>query len=81
MQIGGEPIRVRLEVDLTRYDNRCKKGALGWTKPNSKFSPFGVQDRFIAIEFDSGAKLDVLFNGLKKLKSSTKAKKHNKGNT
>lgn len=65
MQLSGKPIRVKLKVDLTRYDNRCKVDSLGYTIPDLKLSIWGSQDRFVAVRFDSGAQLDVLWSGLK----------------
>jgi len=64
MQIAGKPKRIKLKVDLTRYDSRCKIEEQGWTIPNIKLSDWGYQDRFVAVEFDNGAKLDVLWKGL-----------------
>jgi len=71
MQLGGKPIRVRLLDDLTRYDKRCKRGELGWTIPNRQLSVWGTQDRFVAVLFDNGAELDVLWSGLEKLDEKT----------
>ncbi len=68
MQIEGEPQRVKLKVDLTKYDERCKEGELGWTIPNVKLSMWGSQDRFVAVRFDNGARLDVLNSCLKQIK-------------
>lgn len=64
MQIAGEPKRVRLKVDLTKYDSRCKISSLGYTMPDMKLSIWGSQDRFVAVRFDNGAQLDVLWNNL-----------------
>ena len=64
MQIAGEPKRVRLKVDLTRYHPSCKIGSLGYTILDKKFSVWGSQDRFVAVKFDSGAQLDVLWESL-----------------
>lgn len=71
MQIAGEPKRVKLKVDLTKYDNRCKVGEKGWTIPNVKLSIWGSQDRFVAVKFDNGAKLDILWKGLEEIKENT----------
>jgi hypothetical protein len=67
MQIAGNPERVKLKVDLTRYNKKCKIGELGWTMPNIKLSIWGSQDRFVAVRFDNGAELDVLWDGLEKI--------------
>ena len=64
MQIAGSPKRVKLKVDLTKYDNKCKVGSLGYTIPDVKLSIWGSQDRFVAVRFDNGAQLDVLWNSL-----------------
>jgi len=69
MQLGGEPIRVKLTEDLTKYDRRCKVGELGWTIPMTKLSVWGSLDRFVAVRFDNGAELDVLWKGLEELES------------
>lgn len=70
MQIEGKPLRVRLKVDLTKYDERCKINELGWTMPNIKLSIWGSQDRFVAVRFDSGANLDILWKSLEILEES-----------
>ena len=69
MQIAGEPKRVKLKVDLTKYDNKCKIGSLGYTIPDVKLSIWGSQDRFVAVKFDNGAQLDVLWNSLEVIDS------------
>jgi len=63
-QLGGKPVRVKLLDDLTRYDPRLKVGEMGWTIPYAKLSEWGYQDRFVAVKFDNGARLDVLYEGL-----------------
>lgn len=65
MQIAGKPERMRLIVDLTRYDRRLTVGQLGTTMPNVKLSIWG--DRFVAIRFDCGAELDILYKSLEKV--------------
>jgi len=64
MQISGDPRYVRLEVDLTKYDSRCKENEQGWTIPDYKVGVWGSQDRFVAVRFDNGACLDVLWRSL-----------------
>ena len=64
MQIAGEPKRVKLKVDLTKYNSKCKIDSLGYTIPNTKLSMWGSQDRFVAVNFDNGAQLDVLWESL-----------------
>jgi len=66
MQMAGKPMRVKLKVDLMRYDQRCKVGELGWTMPDTKLSVWGSTDRFVAVRFDNGARLDVLWDSLEK---------------
>lgn len=78
MQTGGKPKRVKLTVDLTRYDERCKIGELGWTVPDTAYGMWARQyDRFVAVKFDNGAKLDVVTKSLvhldKEETTSTKA--------
>jgi hypothetical protein len=60
--------RVKLIVDLTRYNPKCKVGVLGWTMPGVKLSIWDSQDRFAAVHFDNGAELSVLYSGLEVLK-------------
>lgn len=67
MQIAGNPKRVKLKVDLTKYNSRCKIGEMGWTIPDVKLSVWGSQDRFVAVKFDNGAKLDVIWESLETL--------------
>ena len=67
MQIGGEPIRMKLTVDLTRYHLNAKEGALCTTIPDCKLSMWGSQDRFVAVRFDEGGSLDILWKGLEKI--------------
>ncbi len=67
MQISGNPKRVKLKVDLTKYDSRCKKGEMGWTIPDFKVGIWGSQDRFVAVKFDNGASLDVLWESLERI--------------
>ena len=64
MQISGKPIRIKLKVDLTRYDSHYKKDEQGWTIPDYKVGIWGSQDRFVAVKFDNGACLDVLWESL-----------------
>ncbi len=65
MLYGTKKERVKLLVDLTRYDLRCKIGELGWAIPDLKVGIWGSEDRFCGVIFDNGAKLDVLFSSLK----------------
>lgn len=69
MQISGKPKRVKLKIDLTKYNSRCKKNELGWTIPDYKVGIWGSQDRFVAIKFDNGACLDVLWESLEILEN------------
>lgn len=66
MQLGGEPKRMKLNVDLSSYHHNAKKGALCTTIPDCKLSVWGSQDRFVAVKFDDGGQLDVLWEGLEK---------------
>lgn len=53
-----ERIRVRLTTDLTKYDNRCKEGAEGWTGAPTNIWASQRPEQFIGVYFDSGAQLD-----------------------
>lgn len=64
MQLGGKPVRVKLKVDLTKYDSRCKEGQEGTTIPNYKCGMYGSFDHFVAVRFDNGAVLDIAYNSL-----------------
>jgi hypothetical protein len=64
MQYGGKPQKVKLKVDLTKYDSRCVAGSTGKTIPNVKLSIWGGYDRFVAVKFDNGASMDVSYNSL-----------------
>lgn len=65
MQLGGEPRKVELMIDLTKYHPDFKIGAKGETLPRVKIGMYGIYDRFVAVELDTGAKLDVLCQSLK----------------
>ncbi len=68
MQIAGDPYRVRLTTDLTRYHTHLEAGAKGTVIPNVKCSVWGTQDRFGAVRFDCcGAMLDILFQSLERV--------------
>jgi hypothetical protein len=60
----GNSRRVKLTCDLTKYDSRLTVGQEGKTIPHTKLSIWGSQDRFVAVDFDCGAKLDILLSGL-----------------
>lgn len=64
MQIGGKPRKVKLNVDLTEYDSRCVEGSTGKTIPNHKVGIWGGYDRFVAVSFDNGAVMDILYKSL-----------------
>jgi len=67
MQIGvSGSIRVKLKTDLTKYHPECKIGSIGSTLPGIKLSEWGWSDRFVAVKFDNGAMLDVLWKSLEK---------------
>lgn len=66
MQIGGVPLKGELNVDLTRYHPNAKKGAKCTTIPNCKLSIWGSQDRFVAVKFDEGGTLDILWDGFER---------------
>jgi hypothetical protein len=58
----GAPKRVRLTVDLTKYDSRCTEGSLGTTTNGS--DGWASFDHFTEVVFDSGARLPVLWKSL-----------------
>lgn len=60
----GKKQRVRLKVDLTRYDSRCKEGEEGWLMPGVKLSWWDEGDNFGAVFFDNGAQLSVNLKSL-----------------
>jgi hypothetical protein len=64
MQIGGKPTKVKLTVDLTKYDSRCVEGSTGTTIPNYRVGIWGDLDTFVAVRFDNGAVLDILYKSL-----------------
>lgn len=64
MQLGGEPQKVVLKTDLTKYHDACVEGSIGVTIPDYKVGMWGSYDRFVAVRFDNGAVLDVLYSGL-----------------
>jgi len=64
MQIGGKPRKVKLTVDLTKYDSRCVEGSTGTTIPNYRVGIWGDWDTFVAVRFDNGAVLDILYKSL-----------------
>jgi hypothetical protein len=72
MQLAGDPVRVKLTYNLTRYDSRCIVGELGWTIPNVKLGLYGGLDAVVAIRFDNRAKLDVFYRNLELLKDNKK---------
>jgi hypothetical protein len=63
-QLGGKSVRVKLTCDLTRYHSKCIVGAMGWTIPRAELSEWGKYDRFVAVDFDDGPKMDVLWTSL-----------------
>ena len=56
-------MRVKLRGDLTEYDERCVSGAEGSTGMPLSIWARG-SDRFVGVYFDSGARLDVLWESL-----------------
>ena len=65
-------MRVRLTVDLTDYDARCKAGSEGETGAPCAVWARTFPDRFVGVHFDSGAALDVLWTGLEEIAASSK---------
>lgn len=61
-------LRVKLIVDLTRYDSRCVIGSLGSTGYGEAYSMWARgSDRFTGVRFDNGARLDILWDSLEVL--------------
>ncbi len=56
--------RVKLTVDLRRYDPRLLRGSKGHTVPGLKCSDWGESLDFAAVQFDNGALLDILWTSL-----------------
>ena len=67
MQIGGEPERVKLKENLERYGEGLIVGIKGWTIPNKELSMWGELSKFVAVKFDNGIELDVLYESLEKI--------------
>jgi len=64
-QVGGEPERVKLKVDLTKYDDRLVAGEEGYTVPYAYTTMYGKHyDNFVCVKFDCGSKLDVATRSL-----------------
>ena len=67
MQIGGEPERVKLKDNLERYGLGLIEGIKGWTIPNKKLSIWSELNKFVAVKFDNGIELDVLYESLERI--------------
>lgn len=57
-------VRVKLTVELTKYNSTWVPGLMGWTVPNKAYSQWGTQDRFAAVQFDNGSYGDILLESL-----------------
>jgi len=64
MQKSGEPVRIKLTQDLTRYHPKLMVGEMGWTMPDEAVGDWGEHDTFVAVKFDNGLKWDLLWKGL-----------------
>lgn len=62
---------IMLKVNLEKYGEALVEGVLGWTIPNTKLSMWGSQDRFVAVKFDNGASLDLLWKNLEQIQPNT----------
>jgi len=61
----GEPYRVRLTEDLTRYHEHLVVGTEGVLVPQRAFSKAGVSNLFAGVKFDCcGVEIDVMHKGL-----------------
>lgn len=68
----GYKKRVKLLVDLTKYHPKLIVGQLGFVIPDLAYSMWGRgSDRFGAVHFDCGAKLDIVLNNLEFLNENT----------
>lgn len=58
--------RIELTTDLTRYDKRLTIGQQGVTIPGEAVSMWARgSDRFAAVAFDNGARIDVSYSSFK----------------
>lgn len=64
MQNGGEPLNVKLNCDLTRYNAKLTIGSKGKTMPDHCFLDCNEHDDFVAVRFDSGVEIDILWRSL-----------------
>jgi len=60
----GEPIRVTLKEDLTRYDSRLVPGATGTLVPYWVTGAWGRGFNFGAVQFDNGPLIDMVLDNL-----------------
>ena len=74
MQIGGEPERVKLKVNLERYGKGLVERTEGWTIPSVKLSMWGSSDSFVAVRFDNGIKLDISYGSLENARNNNPTK-------
>ena len=59
--------RVRLKHDLTQYDRRLLKGEEGTTTTVGQGAHARNYDRFVTVNFDCGAHLDILWQSLDRI--------------
>jgi hypothetical protein len=60
-------MKMRLKVDLTKYNAIALIDSCCLTVPGFKCSMWGSLDRFVAVRFNDGSMLDVLWDGLEKV--------------
>jgi hypothetical protein len=66
-----ERVRVKLIKDLTQYNHLWTVGQLGWTLPGRKFTIYGDQDHYTAVEFDNGTSGDIRWDSLETIDQKT----------
>ena len=65
----GDKVRVRLDVDLTRYHRNLVPGALGWLIPNIYTDVWAkTYDRFGVVDWDDAPARDIVIANLTFLK-------------
>ncbi|HEX4422900.1 MAG TPA: hypothetical protein VH165_33520 [Kofleriaceae bacterium] len=61
----GEPRRVTLKTDLTRYHDHLVPGVTGQLVPELQVGVWGALERFVAVRFDCcGTTMDILLESL-----------------
>lgn len=70
--------RVKLRVDLTRYNPACKKGATGVTNPDDK-NGWTTYPQFVKVQLDHGGPyFDALWKDLERIPEKVRKHKNEK---